>query len=199
MKIIEIGMRVIYRVASRFRGLLVRWFVLKAGGGFSIGTAHYIRGGDCIQIGGCCQIMSRARIEAVKRYGGQRFTPKVRIGEHAVINNDFHLGAINSIEIGNHVLIASRVYISDHSHGDIDYASLLIPPSMRELTSKGSVIIEDHVWLGEGVVVLPNVRIGHHSIIGANAVVTKDIPPFSIAAGVPARVIRRIEASEVFA
>lgn len=189
----EVIARAFHKVSCKLRGGAIGQFFLTAGRGLSIGAESSIRGGRCIHIGDNCTIMDRARIEAVKRYGGQKFTPNVRIGNNVVINNGFHLGAINSIEIGNHVLIASGVYISDHSHGSIDYKTLLIPPEMRELVSKGAVVIEDCVWLGEGVVVLPNVRIGHHSIIGANAVVTKDIPPFSVAAGIPAKVIRVIE------
>ncbi|MCK7499235.1 MAG: hypothetical protein MZW92_58750 [Comamonadaceae bacterium] len=70
-----------------------------------------------------------------------------------------------------------------------------MPPNLRPVVSKGPVIIEDEVWLGQGVVVLPNVRIGRSSIIGANAVVTHDIPPYSVAAGAPAKVIRTIDPS----
>lgn len=59
----------------------------------------------------------------------------------------------------------------------------------RRLGCKGPIIIEDNVWLCEGVVVLSGVRIGKSSIIGANSVVTHDIPPYSIAVGIPAKVI----------
>ena len=63
----------------------------------------------------------------------------------------------------------------------------------RPLHSKGPIIIEDNVWVGENVCILENVRIGKCSIIGANAVVTHDIPPYSIAVGVPAKVIKKIK------
>jgi len=68
------------------------------------------------------------------------------------------------------------------------------PMSDQELTSKGGIIIEDGVWLGMGAKVMDGVRIGQGAVIGANAVVTKDIPPYSIAVGVPADVIRKREA-----
>ncbi|MNY78908.1 Galactoside O-acetyltransferase [compost metagenome] len=67
-----------------------------------------------------------------------------------------------------------------------------MPPAKRRLYSKGPVIIEDNVWLGEGVVVLPGVTIGENSIVGANAVVTKSIPKNCVAGGNPARIIREI-------
>lgn len=64
---------------------------------------------------------------------------------------------------------------------------------LRKLGVKGDIIIEDNVWLCEGVVVLSGVRIGKNSIIGANAVVTKDIPANCIAVGIPAKVIKTIQ------
>ena len=64
-----------------------------------------------------------------------------------------------------------------------------VQPRLRQLVSKGEVIIEDNVWIGNNVCILGGVRIGMGSIIGANTVVTKDIPPYSIAAGVPAKII----------
>jgi acetyltransferase-like isoleucine patch superfamily enzyme len=69
---------------------------------------------------------------------------------------------------------------------------LSIPPSERKLISKGPVIIGDNVWVGEGVAILPNVTIGRNCIIGTNSVVTKSIPENSVAAGIPAKVIKKI-------
>lgn len=73
-------------------------------------------------------------------------------------------------------MIASKVFITDHSHGEININSLTLPPSSRKIVSKGAVIIEDNVWIGEGVCILPNVTIGRNSIVGANSVVTNNIP-----------------------
>ncbi len=110
------------------------------------------------------------------------------------MENDCHIGAINRVEIHDHVLIASRVYISDHSHGETRLEDLRISPHDRPVVSKGPVVIESHVWLGEGVCVMPGVRIGHHSVVGANAVVTRDVPPYSVAAGCPARIVKSFSA-----
>jgi acetyltransferase-like isoleucine patch superfamily enzyme len=90
------------------------------------------------------------------------------------------------------VLLASKVFITDHYHGGIDSESIKIPPSTRIVQSKGPVIIEDNVWIGQGVAIMPDVTIGKNSIIGANAVVTKSFPPNSIIGGVPARLIKTI-------
>ena len=88
--------------------------------------------------------------------------------------------------------MASRIYISDHSHGEINKEAFSLPPAYRPLISKGPVIIKDNVWIGEGVCILPGVTIGENSIIGANAVVIKDVPDNCVAGGNPARVLRQI-------
>jgi len=88
------------------------------------------------------------------------------------------------------VLIASKVFISDHSHGDTSEKCMKIPPLERPIISKGPIIINDNVWIGEGVSILANVTIGESAIIGTNSVVTKDVPSFTVVVGVPARILR---------
>jgi carbonic anhydrase/acetyltransferase-like protein (isoleucine patch superfamily) len=146
-----------------------------------------LKGAQYITIGDHFSCNSRLRLDALK-YLQQN--PKLVIKNNVTINFDCHIGCINKIEIGNNVLIASKVYITDHSHGETDLNSLKIPPSKRPIVSKGSVIINDNVWIGEGAIILPNVVIGENSIVGANSVVTKSVPPFSIVAGIPAKVIK---------
>lgn len=89
--------------------------------------------------------------------------------------------------------MASRIYISDHSHGNVSIEDLEHVPAMRPLYSKGPVIIEDNVWIGEGVCILPGVTIGENCIIGANSVVNKSFPKNSVIAGIPARLIKTLE------
>jgi lipopolysaccharide O-acetyltransferase len=119
--------------------------------------------------------------------------PALFFGDDVQLNDHVHIGAVERVEIGNQVLIASRVFISDHNHGDygrLDLASApTVPPAQRPVVGK-PVRIGDRVWLGEQVCVLPGVSIGEGAIIGAGAVVTRDIPPNVIAVGNPARVIR---------
>ena len=87
-------------------------------------------------------------------------------------------------------MIGSHVLIEDHSHGTIQ--EIETPVAKRNLHSKGPIIIEDNVWIGENVCILENVTIGRCSIIGANAVVTHNIPPYSVAVGAPAKVVKSI-------
>lgn len=118
----------------------------------------------------------------------------LHFGNNIQINDFVHIAALKEVRIGNNVLIASKVFITDLEHGsyignedDADPCSIV---KDRQLSSK-SVVIEDNVWLGEHVSVLPGVTIGENSIIGANSVVTKSIPANSIAVGIPAKVIKQ--------
>lgn len=152
----------------------------------------YLQGGKFITIGKSFSCDHRLRLDAFEEFLGDKFIPEIIIGDNVCIQKDCHIGAINKIIIGNNVLLASKVYISDHSHGEVTKDALVVPPAQRKLFSKGPIVIEDNVWLGEGVVVLPNVTIGENSIVGANSVVTKSIPRNSVVAGNPARIIREL-------
>lgn len=113
--------------------------------------------------------------------------PKMSIGDGTTIGNFNHITCINRVEIGRKVLTADRVHISDNTHGFEDPNTPVIDQPVR---SKGPVVIEDGTWLGENVSVL-SCHIGRNCVIGANAVVTKDVPDFCVAVGAPARVIKR--------
>lgn len=149
-------------------------------------------GGSHITLGDNFCSFGRLRLEAHDFHNGFRFSPQIIIGDNVSLNYDCHIGCINKITIGNNVLIASRVTILDHFHGEINIEALNIPPSQREIISKGPVIIEDNVWIGEGVAIMPDITIGKNSIIGANAVVTKSFPPNSIIGGIPAKIIKQL-------
>jgi len=121
---------------------------------------------------------------------------RVIIGEGVQINDFVHITGVSRVSIGNGVLIASRVFISDSDHGVYGgsggHSSPDIPPALRPVTAK-PVIIEDNVWIGENVSVLSGVTIGKGSVIGTGSVVTKDIPAYSIAVGIPAYVIKKYD------
>lgn len=87
-------------------------------------------------------------------------------------------------------MIADHVYITDNLHG---YEDINIPPVDQPLKVPGPVIIGDQTWIGERACILPNVKIGRHYVIGSNAVVTKDVPDYSVPAGIPARVIKHYD------
>ncbi|MDY0384735.1 hypothetical protein [Trichlorobacter sp.] len=133
-------------------------------------------------------------LEAVYTHGTLSYTPRIIIGDNVAVNDSVHIAATNYIEIGNNVLMASKIYISDHNHGSYSgelHSAPEMPPNMRPVSSDQRVVIEDNVWLGEFVAVLPGVTIGKGTIIGSNSVVSRSIPPRSIAVGAPAKVVKQ--------
>jgi len=150
----------------------------------------YVRGRAQISIGAGLTTGVNVRLDA---FGQPNATPVLQIGRNVQLNDSVHIGAIERVVIGDNSLIASRVFISDHNHGNYQQPNAgsgpQIAPVDRPLSSR-PVNIGCNVWLGEQVCILPGVTVGDGAIIGANSVVTRDIPPNSIAAGNPARVIR---------
>ena len=123
---------------------------------------------------------------------------KIEIGKNMMAYHNLHIGALESVIIGDDVLIASGVYISDHNHGSYSgefHSNPSEAPVKRSLTSS-PVIIGNNVWIGERATILPGVSIGDGVIIGAGSVVTKSLPNFVIAAGVPAKIIKRFDAEK---
>jgi acetyltransferase-like isoleucine patch superfamily enzyme len=114
---------------------------------------------------------------------------RIVIGDRVVINSFTHFGAMSRITLGNDVGIASGVCIEDH-HYEYENASAE-RPLKKQPFRVADVTIEDGAMIGEHVTILPGVTVGANSWIGANSVVTTDVPAYSIAAGVPARVVRR--------
>jgi len=109
------------------------------------------------------------------------YDPKnIEIGEDTIVGESVVLDGRSKLKIGNHVAIASEVmiYNSEHDVNDRDFTPI-----------NGPVIIDDYVFIGPRVIILPNVAIGKGAILAAGAVVTKDVPPFAITAGVPAKII----------
>jgi acetyltransferase-like isoleucine patch superfamily enzyme len=115
---------------------------------------------------------------------------RIRIGAGSFLNMGVMVAAAELVEIGAHCMFANGCFISDASHR---FEDPNLPVPWQGFTTKGPTRIADNVWCGANVVVTSGVSIGERSVIGANSVVTADIPPFSIAAGVPAKVLRSIE------
>lgn len=152
----------------------------------------YLTGGKYISIGDNFHCDHRLRLDAIDVYNNQTFSPSIIIGDNVTIQKDCHIGAIDKIVIGNNVLMGSKIFISDHAHGDTSRDSTSLPPLDRPLRSKGPIYIDNNVWIGEGAVILSGVTIGENSIIGANAVVTKSVPKNCVAAGNPAKIIKEL-------
>jgi len=143
-----------------------------------------------ISMGRGASVGARTVLSAWDQYEGAPFTPEILIGEGTSIGAECHMTAITTISIGQGVLTGKKVTVTDNSHGPASADQIDIPPARRRLVSKGPVIIEDNVWIGDKATILPGVRIGRGAIIAANSVVTTDIPAGCVAAGIPARVVR---------
>ena len=115
---------------------------------------------------------------------------RLRIGTGTFLNLGVMVAADGLVEIGAHCMLANGCFVSDANHRFDDPRR---PITWQGFTSKGPTRVGDNVWLGAHVVVTSGVTIGDRCVVGANSVVTQDIPPFSIAAGAPAKVLRRVE------
>lgn len=147
----------------------------------------YIRGRNSIEFGENFATGVGCRLET---YGNDKWKTKLTFGKNVQINDYCHISAISNVHIGENTLIASKVFISDHNHGNFTSKfDFNIPPTKWVLDNK-DVFIGKNCWLGENVIVLPGVKIGNNCVIGAGSVVTKTIEPFSIAVGNPAKVIK---------
>lgn len=186
----------IVRGIRYFRRLLFGYIYekkLNSGSGLRFASNSFevnLKGQQYIEVGKNLTIRNGLRLEAIDRYLSQSFKPKIIIGNQVDMGVDCHIGAIDLIEIGNNVLMGSKIYITDHSHGNIGIEETKISPANRNLVSKGPVVIGNNVWIGDGVVILSGVSIGEGTIIGANSVVTKNIPANCVIGGAPARIIR---------
>jgi acetyltransferase-like isoleucine patch superfamily enzyme len=114
---------------------------------------------------------------------------RVRIGSGTFLNLGVMVAALELVEIGDHCMFANGCFVTDADHRFDDPHR---PITWQGFTTRGPTRIGDNVWCGANVVVTSGVTIGERSVIGANSVVTGDIPPFSVAVGAPARVIRTI-------
>lgn len=177
---------ILHRNIKRLLSLILySWRFKEWGRGSVISKPDYLYNIKGISIGNNVEIRKGARLET---RGEITNSPKIEIGDNTSIHFYFHCGAFESVKIGRNVLIAGRVYISDHDH-------VYDSPNVAPLNSGwkvAPVVVEDGVWIGEGVSILKGVTIGKRSVIGANAVVTRNVPPFTVVGGIPAKIIKHI-------
>lgn len=121
-------------------------------------------------------------------FAGIKYKPEIHVGDGTWIGIRNSFACIDRIEIGKNVLFAGYVHVTDHSHG---YEDINSPVKYQKLISKGPVVIEDDSWLGFGAEILSGVHIGKHAIVAARSVVTHDVPPYSIVAGNPAKIVKQ--------
>lgn len=183
-------------LCAKIASIFWKWSLQNVGRGFHVSGGALIQGGEHIRIGNNFVAGRMLWIEAVREYAGQRFTPCIDIGHNVQCSQAVHIAANVRVVVGDGALFGSRVHITDHGHGNYhgdvqDRPDM--PPACRRLSNGRPVTIGANVWLGDGVVVLPGVTIGEGCIVGANSVVSRDLPARVIAVGAPAVPIKRFE------
>lgn len=142
-----------------------------------------------ISLGRNVFIGHHARIEGIKQYNSCEFNPRIFLADNVSIQQNLHLTCANLVEIGINTAIAANVTITDihHPYDDINTAI-----EQQDIIVK-EVIIGADSKIYNNAVILPGVHIGKHVTIGANSVVTHDIPGYTVAAGIPAKVIKKYD------
>jgi acetyltransferase-like isoleucine patch superfamily enzyme len=180
-----------YRLSLRLRA---KCFSILASGAF----AHFGRkttltypvrlsGEDRISIGDSVFVGADCWLQALP--DAENRAVAISIGSGTSIVGACVISAVRGVVLEDKVLLARNVYISDHMH---KYSQSTTPILEQGLDKIRPVLIKRGAWLGQNVVVCPGVTIGRGAVVGANSVVTQDIPDFSVAAGAPARVVKTI-------
>lgn len=158
-----------------------------------ISNAQCIWIGDDVSLGPGCMFSPTRKYPGAFMQGApdvevQEFDPVIKLGDRVSATGYLTIGAVSRVEIGDDALLASHIFISDNQHG---HSNIELPYKYQPLEKIAPVSVGKGCWIGEHVVIMPGVEIGDMAIIGANSVVTKSVPPRSIAVGSPARVIRQ--------
>ncbi len=145
-----------------------------------------------ISIGSYSSIGDSCELRGYKILSDNANDPQLYIGDNVRIGDRAHITCANNIHIQNGVRIGRGVLITDNAHGASDRKLLDLPIICRAIYSSGPILIEQDVWIGDKASIMPNVRVGRGAIVAANAVVTKDVPPYSVVAGVPAKIVKQL-------
>lgn len=142
----------------------------------------------CILIGNHVTFRERLRMDAIKQMHAQGFRPQIIIDDYVHAEQDCQIFATNLVHIKKNVTLSSFVFITDSEH---EYREIKKGSILNQKLITGETIIDEEAFLGIGVRIIKAVHIGKHAVIGANSVVTKDIPAYSVAVGNPAKVIKQ--------
>lgn len=158
-----------------------------------IKPCRLLSGMQFIEVGNNVVIEKGITLTAINRRNSQKSSPSIVISDGCCIGEYAHITAFATIIIGKNVLTGKNILISDNSHGHLlSRDELKTPPMRRNLSVKGPVVIGDNVWIGSKASILSGVTIGEGCVVAANSVVTKDVPPYSIVAGCPAKIIKQL-------
>jgi len=163
------------------------WRLNSLGSHSVLGRSLMVNNPRAVAIGSRVTIMDQFTLADLQPGRGRG--PKIAIGDGTTILRTFQCNVAQCVRIGRDVLIASNVLITDSDH--------VVEPGGVPVTRNNKLVtqpvrIEDNCWLGQNVVVLKGVTVGHDSVVGASAVVSRDVPPYSVVVGNPARMIKTL-------
>ena len=183
----------LYRLQVRVKNKLFTMAVCPAFGKFGpksvIRPPASIHGESRIEIGAGVYVGPDCWLQVLAGPSGEDNKAIIRIGDRTSFAGGVTMTAVVGLEIGADVLFGKNVHLSDHGH---EFGDAGTPIARQGLSAAKPVKIGAGSWIGQGVVICPGVTIGRNSVIGANSVVRSDVPDFHVAAGVPARIIRKI-------
>lgn len=171
----------------RWMGYSLPYGLGKRGLRARIARPRQLRGRRNIFIGDDSFVHRGAQIQAIEHVGDQSFNPKVTVGSRVYIGQHVFVASINEVAIGNLCVLSDHVYISDSAHG--------LNPSKGPILdqpweSRGPIRIGDSTFIGYRAVIMPGVTLGKFCVVGANAVVTRSFPDFSMIIGAPAHLVK---------
>lgn len=186
-RIHNLTVRSVYFVSRRLSSIWWRLLFQSFGHKSQLVSPLSLDGKENISIGNNVFVGYKTWLAALPLTGEKSCLLELQDG--VTIGHFNHIYATKKIVLEKDVLTADKVYISDNLHG---YSDIHVPIKNQPIIQHGEVVIGEGSWLGENVCVL-GARIGKHCVIGANSVVTKDIPDYSVAVGIPAKVIKRYD------
>lgn len=142
-----------------------------------------------IEIGDYVTIRQNAWMLAHETYTEKTYTPHISIGDNTYIGHNVTLSCAIKLEIGKDVTIGDNAYIADCTHSYEDIKTHI----MLQQLKTGKIIIGDRAWIGKNCVIMYDLEIGEHAVVGANSVITKSVPPYTVMAGNPATIIKQYD------
>lgn len=150
----------------------------------------FLNNPEYIKLNNYVRIKQGARIECYNEFADKKLFPELSIGEKVIIGYNFSCLVADKVKIDKNTILASNVLITSENHGMNPEIGI---PYYEQTLSVGAVSIGEGCWIGEKVIILPNVNIGKKCIVAAGSIITKDIPDYSIVAGIPAKVIKKYD------
>ncbi len=172
------------------RGFCWKTKLKKVGKRLKVGEKVQFFHPDKVTIGDKCDIAQNAVFAPLASCNGQKYASTIKIGNGVHIGAFDRIASMQDVTIEDDVLFAAFVHITDHSH---EYRDVSLPVTIQGVFSKGPVRICRGAWLAFGCHILSGVTVGENSVVAANSVVTKDVPPYTVVAGNPARIISKYD------